>query len=85
MLMPLPIVNKFCDMENARRVLGEPTLAEGWTLTGKGTYLVDTDAGFVKVQQWEVNAIYNMLDCWCAAIGEVSVLLESVYERKRKC
>ena len=66
MLMPLPTVNKFCDMENARRVLGEPTLAEGWNLTDKGTYLVCSDAGFVKVQQWEVNGIYSMLDVMCA-------------------
>jgi hypothetical protein len=51
MMMPLPIVNKFIDMENAKRVLGEDVLTEGWNLTDRGTYLVDTSAGFVQVQQ----------------------------------
>lgn len=66
MLMPLPVVNKFINMENARHVLGEPNLAEGWNQTDRGTYLVDVNAGFVEVQQWEVNAIYAMLNvlCW---------------------
>lgn len=73
MLMPMPRLEKFDTIENARRVLCEPQLSAGWNQTDNGTYLVDVDAGFVRVQIWEVNAIYEMLDI---VVGDQRLLIK---------